>query len=71
MSYHQLVTRYWILAISISCGCECNGDFSPIGHRPHSFRIINTTTMNTFLKIRHNWRRLEKSTVGRRLHVQP
>jgi hypothetical protein len=22
MSYYQLVTRYWILAISISCGCE-------------------------------------------------
>ncbi len=39
--------------------------------RPHSFRIVNTTTMNTFLKIRHNWRRLEKSTDGRRSHVQP
>jgi signal transduction histidine kinase len=24
MIYYQLVTRYWILAISISCGCECN-----------------------------------------------
>ena len=38
---------------------------------PLGFRIVNTTAMNTFVKIRHNWRRLEKSTVGRRLHVQP
>ena len=37
--------------------------FLEIGHRPHSFRIVNTATMNTFLKIRHNWRRLEKSTM--------
>src|SRR5712692_10181151 len=58
-------------AIALRIRRECYGDFSPIGHRPHSFRIVNTTTMNTFLKIRHNWRRLEKSTVGRRLHVQP
>jgi hypothetical protein len=30
MSHHQLVTRYWILAISTNYGCECNRDFSPI-----------------------------------------
>ena len=29
MSHHQLVTRYWILAISTNYGCECNRDISP------------------------------------------
>ena len=29
MSHHQLVTRYWILAVSTNYGCECNGDLSP------------------------------------------
>jgi len=33
MSYRQLVTRYWILAISISCDCECNRDCLPTEHR--------------------------------------
>jgi len=30
MSHHQLVTRYWILAISTNYGCECNGDIATI-----------------------------------------
>jgi hypothetical protein len=30
MSHHQLVTRYWILAISTNYGCECSGDLTPI-----------------------------------------
>ena len=31
MNHHQLVTRYWILAISTSYGCECNEDVSTVG----------------------------------------
>src|ERR1700674_779211 len=30
MSHHQLVTRYWILAISTNYGCECNGDITTV-----------------------------------------
>ena len=40
MSYRQLVTRYWILAISISCDCECNRDFSPTNEGGGALRRI-------------------------------
>jgi hypothetical protein len=30
MSHHQLVTRYWILAISTNYGCECNRDLDEV-----------------------------------------
>jgi len=48
MSHHQLVTRYWILAISTNYGCECNRDFSTVttGGAKHLRRDLHRSVIS-------------------------